>query len=309
MWFSIILVALFLVTGFFWVLDKLVFEKQRMKAAAAIKAQMNGGHHDAVANALARPDWLEYTAGLFSVVALVFVLRSFLYEPFRIPSGSMLPTLYVGDFVLVNKYAYGLRMPILNNVIIPVGTPQRGDVVVFHYPLDTSTDYIKRVVGVGGDVVRYENKVLTVNGQVYAQTPKNEPIPMSEYPEYLTPSGKTVVQTNLPLKKATEAGARSHDVLIIENQVSVNPTDLTLRTHPNSNCTYANDGTSFECKVPQGKYFMMGDNRDQSADSRYWGFVDDKQIVGRAAAIWLHWHDVPSPSGFTLKRAGSLEGK
>ena len=294
MWFAYVLTGLFLVTGFFWLLDRFFFMPQRKRTAAAIREQMKGGYDDAVATALARPIWLEYTAGLFGVVALVFVLRSFLYEPFRIPSGSMLPTLYVGDFILVNKYAYGIRMPISNDVVVSVGTPQRGDIMVFQYPVDKSQNYIKRVVGVPGDVVVYNNKMLSVNGQSYAQV-KSAEAPVS-VPDRV-------------ISRFVESGERTHDILTIANYPAINVDNPNLQRRANPNCTHAADGSSFECTVPAGQYFMMGDNRDDSEDSRYWGFVPDENIIGRASAVWLHWDDFPSLSGLSLGRAQSLSGK
>jgi signal peptidase I len=306
MWFAYVLTILFVVTGVFWALDKAVFAPKRQKAADAIRAQMKGGYGDAVHAALARPLWLEYTAGLFGVVAFVFILRSFLYEPFRIPSGSMLPTLYVGDFILVNKYAYGVRLPIGNQVVIPVGTPQRGDIMVFQYPINKSQHYIKRVIGLPNDVVRYENKKLTVNGKVYEQQAKSEVIPLAEYTVMKSELG---VETIRPTKKFTEMGELKHDILTIDGSPSIAMGNMILRSSPNPACTYAADGAWFECKVPQGQYFMLGDNRDASEDSRYWGFVPDENVVGRASAIWLHWNNIPSPSGLSFSRFQSLEGK
>ena len=295
MWFAYVLTILFVVTGVFWVLDKFIFAPQRHRNANAIKAKMSGGYDNAVAAALARPAWLEYTAGLFGVIALVFVLRSFLYEPFRIPSGSMLPTLYVGDFILVNKYAYGIRLPIGNKVVVPIGTPQRGDIMVFQYPLDKSQNYIKRVIGIPNDVVRYENKILTVNGKTYTQQTESGEIPEQEQPADV---------------KLLEQGERAHDILTRESYPSVDDRQFrALGIAKNSQCQYFPNGTGFECKVPAGEYFMMGDNRDNSTDGRYWGFVPDNNIVGRASAIWMHWHDFPSLLGITLARDGSLEGK
>ena len=300
MWFAYVLTILFVVTGFFWVLDKLVFAPKRRQAADAIRAQMKGGYDDAVHAALVRPLWLEYTAGLFGVVAFVFILRSFLYEPFRIPSSSMSPTLYTGDFILVNKYAYGLRLPIGNHVVMSVGSPQRGDIMVFQYPLNKNQNYIKRVIGTPGDVVRYENKKLTVNGKAYQyQAATDSSIPADGHPAN---------------SRANEMGERNHDVLIVDNKPPVDDRQfdylqMTEGLQGKPACTYFLNGVGFECTVPQGQYFMMGDNRDNSTDSRYWGFVPDENIVGRASAVWLHWDNIPSPSGLSFSRFQSLEGK
>ena len=292
MWFGMLLTVLFLITGLAWLADKFYFAPQRQKNAEAIfdkaKASGQGGYDGAVRAALARPAWLEYTAGLFGVIALVFVLRSFIVEPFRIPSGSMLPNLYVGDFILVNKYTYGLRMPITNDVIVPMNQPKKGDVVVFQFPPDPSQSYIKRVVGVPGDVVRYENKVLTVNGQTYQQMPKSGIIPDAEYPTYPN-SNKPVL--GVIMTKAAEEGAVTHDILTIEKQPTINPNGLSEYpfSKNTSACTYFPNNTGMECKVPAGQYLMMGDNRDNSTDGRYWGFVPEQNIIGKAYFVWMNF--------------------
>ncbi|TDR31694.1 signal peptidase I [Hydromonas duriensis] len=282
MWFSILLVMLFLVTGFFWVLDMAVFKPKRVKKAQAIKAQMQGGYDDAVQEALARPVWLEYTAGLFGVVALVFVLRSFVTEPFRIPSSSMVPTLLEGDFLLVNKFAYGLRMPITNQVVVPVGHPNRGDVVVFHYPLDPKTDFIKRVVGLPGDTVVYENKQLTINGKVIEQKSTNiSNLKPGTYAKDIPLN--TVYQSDEMLAD----NGQSHAIWTEERHPTYIPQGVRLEAK--QACKY--NETGFTCTVPKGHYFMMGDNRDYSDDSRYWGFVPDENLVGRAYFVWMNFND------------------
>ena len=292
MWFGMLLTVLFLITGLAWLADRFYFAPQRKKNAEAIfdkaKSSGQGGYDAAVRAALARPAWLEYTAGLFGVIALVFVLRSFIVEPFRIPSGSMLPNLYVGDFILVNKYTYGLRMPITNDVIVPMNQPKKGDVVVFQFPPDPSQSYIKRVVGVPGDVVRYENKVLTVNGQTYQQMPKSGIIPDAEYPTYPN-SNKPVL--GVIMTKAAEEGVVTHDILTIEKQPTINPNGLSEYpfSKNTSACTYFPNNTGMECKVPAGQYLMMGDNRDNSTDGRYWGFVPEQNIIGKAYFVWMNF--------------------
>ncbi|MBP6295515.1 MAG: signal peptidase I [Hydromonas sp.] len=292
MWFGMLLTVLFLITGLAWLADRFYFAPQRKKNAEAIfdkaKSSGQGGYDGAVRAALARPAWLEYTAGLFGVIALVFVLRSFIVEPFRIPSGSMLPNLYVGDFILVNKYTYGLRLPIGNQTIVPMNSPKKGDVVVFQFPPDKSQSYIKRVVGAPGDVVRYENKVLTVNGQTYQQMPKSGIIPDAEYPTYPN-SNKPVL--GVIMTKAAEEGAVTHDILTIEKQPTINPNGLSEYpfSKNTSACTYFPNNTGMECKVPAGQYLMMGDNRDNSTDGRYWGFVPEQNIIGKAYFVWMNF--------------------
>lgn len=225
----------------------------------------------------AEPGWLDLGRSFFQIILVVFLLRSFLAEPFKIPSGSMLPTLKIGDFILVNKFAYGLRLPILNQVVIPIGHPQHGDVMVFRYPVDPSTDFIKRVVGLPGDTVRYEAKRLTVNGTPVAV----DPIPpalnvgIEEFP-----SSERFVET---------LGTHHHVIQIRKDQ----PTLFTSHVGnfpQRDHCVYDNDG--FTCQVPEGAYFMMGDNRDSSSDSRYWGFVPERNIVGKAFFIWWNFSDL-----------------
>jgi len=221
------------------------------------------------------PVFVEIARGFFPIILVVFLLRSFLVEPFKIPSGSMIPSLLVGDFILVNKYTYGIRLPVLNKKVIEVNQPQRGDVMVFRYPEDTTVDYIKRIVGVPGDKVEYRNKQLSINGQ----------------PAALTALGAyTVQETGLNSMRhelyTEKLGEHLHSIII---NPSVPPLNL-VQVHQfpgKENCTYNEDG--FACTVPPGHYFMMGDNRDGSADSRYWGFVPEDNIVGKAFLIWFNF--------------------
>ena len=221
-----------------------------------------------------RPWWVEYTAGFFPVISLVFLLRSFLYEPFRIPSGSMIPTLQVGDLILVNKYAYGIRLPVLNRQVVEVGHPQRGDVMVFRYPHDTTQDYIKRVVGLPGDRIEYRNHVLRVNGDVVALKEQDryyDPTRMQTYQQFVEHLGKV-----------------DHRVIFLDGE-GVQARAAMQHTNPGA-CVYSEGGVS--CVVPSGSYFVMGDNRDNSEDSRFWGFVPDRNIVGRAFFIWMNFGNV-----------------
>ena len=229
---------------------------------------------------LAQPWWLDWTAGLFPVIIAVFILRSFLFEPFKIPSGSMIPTLWVGDLILVNKFHYGLRLPVLNTRITEGTPPQRGDVMVFRYPPKPSLDYIKRVVGVPGDEVAYLNKRLTINGQ---------PLDTQPLPEFFDED------TMRYFKQFEEKlGAAPHRLLNDDSRPAFIPGADEFEFK--SNCRYSVEGVV--CKVPPGHYFMMGDNRDNSLDSRYWGFVPDKNIVGKAFFIWMNFGN--------LKRIGSF---
>ncbi|WP_306715186.1 signal peptidase I [Burkholderia dolosa] len=294
--FALILFVLVIVTGVAWVLDKLVFLPRRRKAAdAAIeefdRQQSRIDKRFADENAaqtrsklrdekLRQPWWLEYTASFFPVILAVFVVRSFVVEPFKIPSGSMVPTLQVGDFILVNKFEYGLRMPITNTKITQGSPLERGDVVVFRYPKDESVDYIKRVIGLPGDTVAYQDKQLTINGQ---------PVPETPLPDYFDDE-----RQNYAKQFEETIGNKKNAIL---NNPAVPPFVMGAYDYPyRDNCTYNSRGVI--CKVPPGHYFMMGDNRDNSADSRYWGFVPDNNIVGRAFFIWMNFSD--------LKRIGSF---
>lgn len=197
----------------------------------------------------------EFCRSFFPVIFLVLMLRSFLVEPFRIPSGSMIPTLHVGDFILVNKFSYGFRMPAFHNLLLPMSDPERGDVVVFRYPIDPSKDFIKRVVGLPGDKIRYEDKILFVNGREMPQQ-------VSGY--YMADAaGREIIAEEMV-----------EDLAGVEHKILINP-------------HRPDDDDEFE--VPAGHYFMMGDNRDGSDDSRRWGVVPERNLVGRAFFIWMSW--------------------
>ena len=294
--FALILLMLVVLTGIAWVLDKLVFLPQRRRAAEATVAEFDRqqervGERFADENAaqtrarlrddkLRQPWWLEYTASFFPVILIVFVVRSFVVEPFKIPSGSMVPTLLVGDFILVNKYEYGLRLPIVNTKVTDGKPLSRGDVVVFRYPKDESVDYIKRVIGLPGDTVAYEDKKLTINGK---------PVPETPLPDYFDDE-----RIGYAKQFVEDLDGRKNAIL---NNPQVPPFVVGADDFPyRDNCNYNAQGVT--CKVPPGHYFMMGDNRDNSADSRYWGFVPDQNIVGRAFFIWMNFSN--------LKRIGSF---
>jgi len=231
----------------------------------------------------ARPDpwWVEYGASFFGVFAAVFLLRSFIVEPFKIPSGSMIPTLLPGDFILVNKFAYGIRLPVVKTKVIEVGTPQRGDVVVFRYPVDPKLDYIKRVVGLPGDYVEYIEKRLRINGVT---------VPLERLPDYVLPDRRgTAIQWLESL------GRHPHRIIWDEDA----PPYVTHRLDfpHQSLCTYHRQG--FACTVPEGHFLVLGDNRDGSSDSRIWGFVPEANLVGKAFLIWFNFDN--------LKRIGRFE--
>jgi signal peptidase I len=294
--FALLLFMATVVTGIYWLAERFYFLPQRQKAASQLQteavkrredlgkmgiSQVDGDIAEAKSRLLMQPWWLDWTAGLFPVIIAVFLLRSFLFEPFKIPSGSMIPTLLVGDLILVNKYHYGIRLPVINVKITEGNKPKTGDVMVFRYPPKPSLDYIKRVVGVPGDEVAYLNKRLTINGkQVSTQS----------VPEFFDGDAMRY------FKQYEESlGDKPHKLLNDDDRPAFVPgvEDFPFK----QNCQYSVEGVV--CKVPEGHYFMMGDNRDNSLDSRYWGFVPDKNIVGKAFFVWMNFGN--------LKRIGSFD--
>ena len=288
--FALILFLLVMLTFVAWLAERFHFLPRRRRLAEARVAEFDRAQsalaptqrvadHAAASVAIAdaalrQPLWLEYTAGLFPVIAVVFFLRSFVAEPFKIPSGSMIPTLLVGDLILVNKFAYGIRLPVVNAKIVDVGSPERGDVMVFRYPRDPSMDYIKRVVGLPGDRVAYQNRRLTING--------------TEVP--LSPSGEYYDSERLTYspRYSETLGTIPHNILTeLEKPSFISGVDaFPFRDR----CEYGSSGVT--CTVPQGHYFVMGDNRENSLDSRYWGFVPEQNIVGKAFFIWMNFSDL-----------------
>ena len=259
--FALILFVLVVMTGFIWLIDHFWLKKLRPSDAKD-------------------PWWVEYGASFFPVILAVFLLRSFLAEPFKIPSGSMIPTLQIGDFILVNKYTYGIRLPVLNKKVISLNSPQRGDVMVFRYPENPSLYYIKRVVGLPGDRISYQDKRLTINGQA---------VPLAKGEDYLNTE-----RLYYTPRFVETLGSVQHEILIEPDAPAL--VAQTGQFPFRDNCNYNSHGVS--CEVPPGHYFVMGDNRDNSQDSRYWGFVPDENIVGKAFFIWFNFGD--------LKRIGSF---
>lgn len=264
--FALILVLVTFAAGLLWLLDALVFLPRRKERLELAQRQAGGELPESTVKELLRPsEWADLGRSMFPVLLVVLLLRSFLYEPFQIPSGSMLPTLKIGDYILVNKFDYGLRLPVLNTKILNVGEPKRGDVVVFKYPKNPSVNYIKRIVGLPGDVVSYHNKVVSINGKPQGQELIAE-IPPSQ------PDRLLVDET---------LGSVKHNIYREVRAPTV-------------------EG---EWTVPPGHYFVMGDNRDNSNDSRYWGFVPEHLLVGKAVAVWMHWPKFLSLPDFSVDRA------
>lgn len=235
--FPAIMVLLVAITGLIWLLDRFWLAPQR-----AVNEN--------------EPAIVEYAKSFFPIILLVLVIRSFVAEPFRIPSSSMLPTLHIGDFILVNKFSYGIRLPVLNTKILDTGTPQRGDVMVFRYPEQPEIDYIKRVIGLPGDKVGYFNKTLYINGKEIEQQAGEKP---AELVGMIAPRAE--------LKQEKLMGV-THDILLDPQRMSM-------------------EG---EMTVPEGHFFVMGDNRDNSNDSRVWGTVPEANLVGKAFFIWMSWN-------------------
>ena len=269
--FALALVLATAGTGLIWAIDRALLLRQRVARAREVeRAEGNDAERQQwVAEALHEPVAVEYARSFFPVILIVLVFRSFIAEPFKIPSGSMMPTLLIGDFILVNKFSYGLRLPVLGTKILAIGSPQRGDVFVFrfpnpdHDPKKQGEDYIKRVIGLPGDEISYHNKTLLVNGKEIPQSY------VGPYEPGGNPSGYEVHDEMLP--------GVEHHILKLPSRLS-------------------KEG---DWKVPAGQYFAMGDNRDNSEDSRYWGFVPEENLVGKAFVIWMN----SSPE---FKRIGTL---
>lgn len=265
--FALIMFSLLVLTGSIWLLDRFVLQAKRAKSES--------GANEAK---VAEPWWVEYAKSFFPVILAVFLLRSFLVEPFKIPSGSMIPTLQVGDFILVNKFTYGIRLPIISQKIVQINNPERGDVMVFHYPENPSIDYIKRIVGLPGDVIIYRNKQVLVNGVVQEQKSEGE----YNYAD----DRLNFVHTN---RYTENFSGRAHEILINPDVPGLHMgsvADFPQREQ----CSYTFD--EVRCTVPAGHYFTLGDNRDNSRDSRYWGFVPDKMVVGKAFFVWMNFSDL-----------------
>jgi len=291
--FSAVLLGITAVTGLAWAADVLFLRQRRESAARA------AGKDPA---AIPEPGTVDYARSFFPVALVVLVLRAFVFEPYRIPSDSMMPTLLDGDFIIVNKYAYGLRLPVLNRKIVPIGEPQRGDVVVFRYPLDPSVNYIKRLVGVPGDHVEIRSDRLTINGKT---------VPFKVIRTY-----NDGCYINMQLAEE-HLGLHDHQALLcpVPLQVTAGPPAgcdrresrgyfCNAQTRPDADTAVFGQTGPLEEVVPPGMYFMMGDNRDNSEDGRVWGFVPENNLVGKATRIWFNW-DLKRSGGPKWSRIGS----
>ncbi|MFT7532875.1 MAG: signal peptidase I [Gammaproteobacteria bacterium] len=268
--FSLILFVALLVTGVIILIDRFLLLPRR-QAGIVMQGGANGESAQNGVESDRQPILVEYARAFFPVILLVFILRSFIVEPFRIPSGSMYPTLHIGDFILVNKFHYGIRLPVINQKLINISLPERGEVMVFRYPHDRSVNFIKRVVGVPGDVIRYENKKLTVNGEL---------LELKLEGPYLLP----------------RSGGERTEVDLVQEKLG--DTLYHILNNPERG------SHSMEIRVPESSYFVMGDNRDHSNDSRFWGFVPEENIVGKAFFIWFSWDSV-NGGGVAWPRIGN----
>lgn len=289
--FTVLLFAAVVVSGVYWLAEKLVFAPRRRKAQAdltqQIAVQQDAARTTGVApdvqslelqrsSVLEQPWWLDWTAGLFPVLVVVFLLRSFVFEPFKIPSGSMIPTLLVGDLIVVNKYTYGLKLPIVNTRLTSGNSVARGDVIVFRYPPKPSVDFIKRVIGRPGDKIAYLNKTITLNGV---------PVPQQKRDDFLDKD------TSQYFEHFVETfDARAHEVIVDPKRAAFVSAASEFPVSQKKFCQYSVEGIA--CEVPAGHYFVMGDNRDNSLDSRYWGFVPEENIVGKAVLVWMNFGDL-----------------
>ena len=280
--FNLILVPATLILGAIWLLDKLVLKQKQSKGLEKSTAPV------------------RWAYDFFPILAIVLVVRSFLIEPFNIPSSSMVPTFYTGDFIAVNKYAYGIRLPLVNTKVLDLGAPQHGDVVVFRFPLNPKQYYIKRVIGVGGDTVSFNNGQLSVNGKAIPTTPANF-TPDPKMTAQLYPPGKTETGEVVTAEQAAQLGNQEEQTArYLQESPSSNHQHLVRYLGDKNWFQYASflqqaspqlmasQGQQWQLTVPKGHYFVMGDNRDRSADGRFWGFVPDENLAGKAVYVWTH---------------------
>jgi len=287
--FSAVLLAITALTGAVWAVDHWLLRPQRAAAARA------AGKDPAQ---IPEPGTVDYARSFFPVALVVLVLRSFIFEPFRIPSDSMMPTLLDGDFIIVNKYAYGLRLPVLNRKFVNIGEPQRGDVVVFRYPRDPSTNFIKRLVGLPGDHVEVRDNLISINGQ--------------QVPFYV---GRQRFNDGCYVNMSIaheQLGRHTHEAIFCPVALDRNPVLPSCKRSGVRGYVCGDEDApgsgrmpAFSGDVPPGHYLMMGDNRDNSDDGRSWGYVPEENLVGKATRIWFNW-DLGRSGGPVWSRIGTV---
>ncbi|MFS1423745.1 signal peptidase I [Shewanella sp. 10N.286.48.B5] len=300
--FSLILTIITLVSGLIWLIDATIFAPKRRESLALAEAKQPDLSDDAKYSITRESTLVEFAHSIFPVIAFVLILRSFIYEPFQIPSGSMKPTLLVGDFILVEKFSYGLRDPVFRSKLIETGEPERGDVFVFKYPKQPEIDYIKRVVGLPGDRIIYQNKQFLIQPKCDAATN--------------CPPAKAIKLTPVNRGEFTHEGVSlsryTEQLTDVEHDILINPSRPDFSSH-----FFEQPGTAVgEFIVPEGQYFAIGDNRDNSTDSRFWGFVPEANLVGKAVAIWISfeferpassWLPTWVPTGVRFDRVGAIK--
>jgi signal peptidase I len=303
-YFSIFLVIVTVITGIVWLADKFYLAPQRQLKLVNAQAQCESELDEKIVDKiLEAPFFIDTPVQIFPVIAFVLILRSFIYEPFQIPSGSMMPTLLDGDFILVNKFNYGLRDPVVRNKFIEVGLPERGDVVVFKYPREPQIDYIKRVVGLPGDRIIYKNKIIYIKP---ACKESDDKCPDFQQVKQTFKNKTDYSDGSMPLTRYTSTmGDKTHDLLVNEQIL------------PRTQHYFKQNGTQAnEFLVPKNQYFVMGDNRDNSLDGRFWGFVPEENLVGEAVAVWMSFDFERTsesflprwvPTGVRLSRIGGIE--
>lgn len=304
-YFSLILVLVTLGSGLIWMMDSLLLAPKRRSRLALAQSQQADITEEAAEKITQEPMVVETARSIFPVIAFVLILRSFLYEPFQIPSGSMMPTLLVGDFILVEKFTYGLKDPVWRSQLVDMDKPERGDVVVFKYPENPKIDYIKRVVGLPGDRIVYRNKQLYIQQACSDANKEANTCPKAKLIDKVKVNQGEFKQEGVPLLRYKEQlGEVTHDLLIHPRKPD--PIGYYHKTPGLA---------SGEFVVPEGQYFVMGDNRDNSMDSRFWGFVPEANLVGKAVAIWISFEFdraqsdfIPTwvPSGVRFKRVGGI---
>ncbi len=259
--FELLLTLLVIISGIITLIDQVWLRKRRQ-----LRAQQAGQH------TLKLPIIVDYARSFFPILLIVLLIRSFVIQPFRVPTGSLEPTVMPGDFIAVNQYAYGLRLPVLHHKILDIGEPKRGEIVVFRYPPDPSINYVKRVIGVPGDKISYVDKSLYINGKKIPQT---------------------VIGNNVDIEP-------DMSIPVVEKEENLLGVKHRIFLRPN----YISSGNFYNVTVPPGHYFMMGDNRDDSLDSRSWGFVPEANLIGRAFFVWLSWDS--DKHWFRWKHLGTL---